>query len=262
MPVNKQPHLSLHLYRRLAILLAYCLLLLATNVSRVFASPLNMHIAEGMLPPLWALFWYALSLPVWWFGFKRIRKLISEKPEVRLLLGFSGAFVFVLSALKLPSFSGSSSHPTGTALGTILFCPLVMAVLGTIVLLFQALLLAHGGITTLGANSFSMAIGGPLAAWLTWRALHKKLPEGACVFLAALAANLVTYSITSFQLALAFPDPAGGILPSFLKFGSLFVVTQVPLSLSEGFFTMLTYRTLKAVAQDELRALGLMEMAP
>jgi cobalt/nickel transport system permease protein len=31
-----------------------------------------------------------------------------------------------------------------------------MSVLGGLVLLFQALLLAHGGLTTLGANAFSM----------------------------------------------------------------------------------------------------------
>ncbi len=36
-----------------------------------------------------------------------------------------------------------------------------MAVLGAIVLVFQALLLAHGGLSTLGANVFSMAIAGP-----------------------------------------------------------------------------------------------------
>jgi cobalt/nickel transport system permease protein len=36
-----------------------------------------------------------------------------------------------------------------------------MAILGAIVLLFQALLLAHGGLTTIGANIFSMAIVGP-----------------------------------------------------------------------------------------------------
>src|SRR3712207_6965420 len=63
--------------------------------------------------------------------------------------------IFVLSAVKLPSFTGSSSHPTGTGAGAVLFRPPVMALLGTIVLLFQALLLAHGGLTTLGANAFS-----------------------------------------------------------------------------------------------------------
>ena len=66
-----------------------------------------------------------------------------------MILGLSGAFVFILSALKIPSVTGSSSHPTGVGLGSILFGPLAMSVVGSIVLLFQAVLLAHGGLTTL-----------------------------------------------------------------------------------------------------------------
>lgn len=53
---------------------------------------------------------------------------------------------------------------TGTGLGAILFGPASVSVLGVIVLLFQALLLAHGGLTTLGANTFSMAIAGPVVS--------------------------------------------------------------------------------------------------
>ena len=66
--------------------------------------------------------------------------------------------MFVISSLKIPSVTGSCSHMTGTGLGAILFGPTAAGVLGLIVLLFQAILLAHGGLTTLGANTFSMAI--------------------------------------------------------------------------------------------------------
>ena len=66
----------------------------------------------------------------------------------------------------MPSVTGSCSHPTGTGLGAVLFGPAAVSVLAAIVLVFQALLLAHGGITTLGANDFSMGIVGPFAAWL------------------------------------------------------------------------------------------------
>ena len=76
-------------------------------------------------------------------GAREVTRIVREKPQARLLLGASGAFTFVLSAIKLPSVTGSSSHPTGTGLGAILFRPPVMALRGTIVLLFQALLLAH-----------------------------------------------------------------------------------------------------------------------
>ena len=78
------------------------------------------------------------------------------------LIAMSGAFIFVISSLKIPSVTGSCSHMTGTGLGAIMFGPASVSVLGIIVLIFQAVLLAHGGLTTLGANTFSMAIAGPL----------------------------------------------------------------------------------------------------
>ena len=96
-----------------------------------------------------------------------------------MLLGVAAAFTFVLSALKMPSVTGSCSHPTGTGLGAVLFGPAAMAPIGMVVLLFQAILLAHGGLTTLGANIFSMAIVGPFAAAAIYRlAKTVNLPFG------------------------------------------------------------------------------------
>ncbi|ACL24184.1 energy-coupling factor ABC transporter permease [Chloroflexus aggregans] len=216
-----------------------------------------MHIMEGFLPPLWALVWFAVMIPFWVIGFRQLQRMVREKPEVRLLLGFAAAFTFVLSALKLPSVTGSSSHPTGTGLGAILFGPWVMSVLGSIVLLFQALLIAHGGLTTLGANAFSMAVVGPFVAWLIWRGLAGRAPFWLVVFLAAALADLSTYVVTSLQLALAFPDPAGGILAAFAKFGAIFAVTQIPLAISEGILTVLIMNMLQTNAAAELQALAI-----
>ncbi|MFV9505809.1 MAG: energy-coupling factor ABC transporter permease [Oscillochloridaceae bacterium umkhey_bin13] len=218
-----------------------------------------MHIMEGFLPPLWAAFWFAVALPFWVLGLRRINRLIAEQPETRMMLGMAGAFAFVLSALKIPSVTGSSSHPTGTGLGAILFGPAVMSVLGTIVLLFQALLLAHGGLTTLGANAFSMAIVGPLVAWGIWRGLKDRAPLWLVVFLAAALANLATYVITALQLALAFPDPVGGFVASFVTFGTIFAVTQIPLAIAEGLLTVLIFNALHANAQPELTSLGVLK---
>ena len=122
-------------------LLAAILLL---SVQTTWARPAAMHIMEGFLPLGWAIFWWIVAIPFWVIGFIQIKKLITEKPEQRLLLGLSGGFIFVLSALKIPSVTGSSSHPTGTGLSTILYGPYITAILGTIALVFQALLVAHG----------------------------------------------------------------------------------------------------------------------
>ena len=108
-----------------------------------------MHIMEGFLPVEHALGWTAASLPFVAWGVASIKKQIADHPERRMLLGVGTAFAFVLSALKLPSVTGSCSHPTGTGLGALLFGPAAMAPIGLVVLLFQALLLAHGRLRVL-----------------------------------------------------------------------------------------------------------------
>ena len=115
-----------------------------------------MHIFEGFLPGPWWQIWWILSIPVLAYGIFRLNRLVKEKPEVLPLIAVSGAVIFVLSSLKLPSVTGSTSHPTGTGMAVILFGPAITSVLSAIVLLYQALFLAHGGITTFGANLMSM----------------------------------------------------------------------------------------------------------
>lgn len=216
-----------------------------------------MHIMEGFLPVAHAAGWWAVSIPFLMGGVRSLKRIVKEKPSARLLLGAAGAFVFVLSALKLPSVTGSCSHPTGTGLGAILFGPSVMSVLGAIVLLFQTLLLAHGGLTTLGANTFAMAVVGPWVSYMLWR-LARGLGAslGVAVFLAAALGDLATYAVTATQLAFAFPDPVGGFTASMAKFMGVFAVTQLPLALAEGFLTVLIMRALKVYAPDDLQTLN------
>ena len=163
---------------------AYFLLALGSILLPLRASA--MHIGEGFLPAGWSIAWGVVCLPFLIYGLVGMKKRIAATPKVKILLAMCGAFAFVLSALKIPSVTGSCSHPTGVGLGAVLFGPGITSVLGFIVLVFQALLLAHGGITTLGANTFSMAIAGPVAAWLVFKGLKKlKVSTPICVFAAA-----------------------------------------------------------------------------
>lgn len=222
------------------------LLFLSPNIS------FGMHIMEGFLSKGWCLFWFAVSAPFFILGLRKLSKLFKEHPDQKLLAALSGAFVFLLSALKIPSVTGSCSHPTGVGLGSVLFGPLVMTVMGTIVLLFQALLLAHGGITTLGANVFSMAVVGPFVAYGVYKFLSKRnVNRMFTMFLAATLADLLTYVVTSFQLAFAFPDPAGGIMGSAVQFLTLFAVTQVPIAIAEGILTALIFDRIVAYEGKE-----------
>ncbi|MHB0884701.1 MAG: energy-coupling factor ABC transporter permease [Bacillota bacterium] len=217
-----------------------------------------MHIMEGYLPIEHCVAWTVAAAPFVAAGARSISRRMEENPRVKLLLGVTAAFTFTLSALKLPSVTGSSSHPTGIGLGAVIFGPGAMTVIGLIVLLFQALLLAHGGLSTLGANTFSMAIVGPWVSYGIYRLARRAgLSLGPALFFAAALGDLATYVTTSVQLALAFPDPARGVVGAMVKFMGIFAITQVPLAASEGFLTVLVMNQLIAYSRPELRDLGI-----
>lgn len=229
-------------------------------VSIILFFPLGtsaMHIMEGYLAPGWCISWGALCIPFLVAGFISIKKKINVSSKNLTLLAMCGAFAFVLSALKMPSVTGSCSHPTGVGLGAVLFGPTAMSVIGVIILLFQAILLAHGGVTTLGANTFSMAIVGPLISYGVFK-LSKKLgaKSGLAVFLAAFLGDLMTYVTTSVQLSLAYPDATGGIMVSLGKFISIFALTQLPLAVCEGLLTVVIYNVLVKYNSKELQQLS------
>lgn len=216
-----------------------------------------MHIMEGYLAPVHCVAWGVISLPFLAGGFIKIRKLLQEDRKNITLLAMAGAFVFVISSLKIPSLTGNCSHMTGTGLGAVLFGPLTVSVLGIIVLVFQAILLAHGGLTTLGANTFSMAIAGPVISFAVYRLCKKcKVNDKVCVFLAAMLGDWFTYGITSVQLGLAYPSQEGGVGASVVKFLGVFIPTQLPLSILEGILTVLIIIGLETYALPELKALG------
>jgi len=200
-----------------------------------------MHIMEGFLPNPWWEIWFAIAMPFVAYGIYKLSKVKRKIPEALPLLALMGAFIFVLSSLKLPSVTGSTSHPTGTGLAAVVVGPGITSVLSIIVLVFQALLLAHGGITTLGANVFSMGIVGPIIASVIWIASKKaRVPTSAGIMIAATFGNLFTYIITSVQLALVFPTEAG-FFDAFLKFGSIFAITQIPLAIGEGILAVILF---------------------
>lgn len=216
-----------------------------------------MHIMEGYLPGGFCIAWGLLCLPFLLAGFFSIRKTIQENRKALILLAMSGAFIFVISSLKIPSVTGSCSHMTGTGLGAILFSPSCVSILGVIVLLFQAILLAHGGLTTLGANTFSMAIAGPFLAWGLYALLKRlKVNRRVSIFLAAALGDLFTYCVTSLQLALAYPSQQGGIAASAVKFLGIFAPTQLPLAIIEGILTVVIVIALESYAEPELKLIG------
>ena len=239
--------------KKIIVFISTLLVMTDLFAPRAFA----MHIMEGYLPVGHALFWFAVCLPFCFLGFKSLKKTVNEHPKSISIIAIAGAFIFVISSLKIPSVTGSCSHMTGTGLAAILFGPTAVSILGVIVLIFQALLLAHGGLTTLGANTFSMAIAGPIVSYLIYRALTKaNAKKGLSVFLAASLGDLFTYCVTALQLAFAYPAVDGGVATSVVKFMGVFAPTQIPLAIIEGLLTTAIIMGLESYAKSELTDIG------
>ena len=222
-------------YRQLSLQAALCALALFVFVPKPVAA---MHIAEGILPANWAILWYIIALPVILIGIRLISSQTQQNRKILPLLGLAGAAVFLISAFPVPvPVAGTTSHPVGTPLAAILLGPFIAAVLGAIALLFQALFLSHGGLSTWGANILSMAVVGGFVGFTVFFLLRK---VGVSLMLAAFAAGILgdwaTYAMTSFELATALAEP-GGFWPMWGSLVAAFAPTQLPLGFLEGLFT-------------------------
>lgn len=212
-----------------------------------------MHIMEGFLPWQWCLVWWIIALPCLLFGIRQLKNVLAADREALPLLGVTGGFIFILSSLKLPSVTGSCSHPTGTGLSAVSFGPWITAVVCAIVLLFQSLFLAHGGLSVLGANIISMGIAGPFVGYAIYRGLRDtSVNMYITVFLATALADMFTYVTTSLELALAYPAEVGGAGSSFMLFMGIFAVTQVPLAIVEGIVLALIFKYIVVLKPDIL----------
>jgi cobalt/nickel transport system permease protein len=158
-----------------------------------------MHITEGILPAPWAGLWFLVAIPFVAWGLRDLQVRSRRTPFFKPMVGLVGAAVFVISCMPIPvPVAGTTSHPTGTGLAAILIGPPLTVVVASIALLLQALFLAHGGLTTLGANIVSMGIVGGLTGYGVFHAARRlRLPSWLAAFLAGLVSDWATYAVTA-----------------------------------------------------------------
>ncbi|MEZ0344503.1 MAG: energy-coupling factor ABC transporter permease [Caldimicrobium sp.] len=197
-----------------------------------------MHISEGILPLSWAGIWWGVTAGALALSFKRLKRDVETQIEKKAVFAFITALVFLFSMVPIPvPFSGTCSHPVGVAVAVFVLGLSGSIVSGFIVLLLQALFLAHGGLSTLGANAFSMAIMGSFSAYLVIKFTQNlKFSLFIKGFLAGLFADWITYLTTAFQLAMALKEEEP-FYSLFLKILIAFIPTQAPLGILEGVIT-------------------------
>lgn len=206
-------------------------------------SAFAMHIADGILPAGWALFWWIVAAPFLWLGLARLKERVADGGNAKAFTGLVGSAIFIISCMPIPvPISGSTSHPCGTGIAAVLIGPRLTFVVASVALTLQAIFLAHGGFTTLGANFFSMGVMGGLVGYSVFN-LGKRFGVSPVrsAFMAGMLSDWATYATTSLELSAALHGD-GPFGTMFLAVLTAFVPTQLPLGIMEGFMSAAAFK--------------------
>lgn len=193
-----------------------------------------MHIVEGFLPLYWCIIWFILALIFIVIGIRQMKNVIREVPESKKVLGISGVFMFVMQFFGVGFVTGTTSSALGNGFSGSIFGPAITSVIAAVVLLLQAILLGYGGLTTLGANIFSIGVVGPFVAYLVFTAFRKR---NISPILGMAIASLLSTVCSCLTTAVQF----GLVYNGFWKFVILMFVSQLPLIVLDVLITLVVF---------------------
>ena len=214
-----------------------------------------MHLAEGMLPLAQAAGWTALAIPAVVWSIRGEQHAQRDTASSSVVVAGVTSLLFAATLLPLPvPVVGATSH--------ICLTPALALVVGVrrivwptfFVLLLQAIFFAHGGLTTLGVNTLTLGLMGPLTVVGIWSLLQRIGADNGLGFaLACGAGGLGVYVADALVLAAALSDVAA---PSTTFVGVLlgFAPVQLPLSALEAVVSLGIVRLLAERRPDLLPA--------
>jgi len=198
-----------------------------------------MHISEGILKPEILIGGAVVSLAITAYALKKLKN-----EEIPLVAVFSALF-FLGSFIHIPVGPTSVHLVLNGIIGAILGIRAFIAI--GIALLLQGLLFGYGGVSTLGINTFNMAIPA-LFAYILF-SLHvknhflKKIKYFSVGFLP------ITLSALMLSLTLALNGDA--LIPA----AKVAFISNIPVMIIEGFITMFAIVFLEKVYPQIFRSI-------
>jgi len=205
-----------------------------------------VHIPDGYLSPQTVIATYALSIPLWVVGFKKLKATLNE--ETLPLIGALSALSFIVMMFNIPIPGGTSGHAVGAVLIAMLFGPWIGFISVSLVLLIQALVFGDGGISTFGANAFSMAFVGSFVGYYTFKALQKyKFAPFIAGWSGVVASSFFIALLLGVQPMLFMEDGKPLYFPFDLQTTMVALVGSHALffGIVEGIFTAVVYKFLQ-----------------
>lgn len=214
-----------------------------------------MHIPDGILPAQVYAAGYAITGGLTWTALRQINRTSDPQREMPKAAMLTAAF-FVGSSISLPIPPASVHLVLNGLLGTLLGWYAWPAIL--VGLLLQALLLGHGGLTTLGVNAVLMGVPALIAfgvynlRHLAPQWLSPTLRFGIFSWLAGMV-GLGLSALIFFSLIL-FTIPAGIDVATEKQALTLLLIAHIPLMVIEGGFTTMLGSFLRRIKPELVEA--------
>ncbi|MGJ3249976.1 MAG: cobalt transporter CbiM [Elainellaceae cyanobacterium] len=212
-----------------------------------------MHIPDGILPAQICIGGYAIAAPVTWYSLKQIRRQSDPTEGVPKAALMTAAF-FVASSIHIPIPPSSVHLVLNGVLGAILGYYAFPAIL--VGLFFQAVIVGHGGLTTLGVDAVMMGVPALIAHHIfqlrypLGDRISPKFADGGCAFLAG-AIGLGLSAMIFFAVVITtIPSGFNATTEQSAIYG--LSLAHIPLALLEGIFTTLLVLFLQRVKPELL----------
>ncbi len=161
-----------------------------------------MHIPDGYLSPSTCAALYGASAPFIYVASRRVKRLVAAR--LAPLLSVFAAFSFVIMMFNVPLPGGTSGHAVGATLATVVLGPWAAMLAVAVALVIQALFFGDGGILSLGANVFNMAVVMSLVAAGVYALAGGRNGTPRRKMIAAAAAGYVAINVAAFCTAVEF----------------------------------------------------------
>jgi cobalt/nickel transport system permease protein len=161
-----------------------------------------MHIPDGYLSPQTYIPLMGIFVSVAAVAVKKVKKEVSGRDIP--YLGMAAAFSFIIMMFNLPIPGGTTGHAVGSAVIAILFGPWAATVAVSVALIIQALIFGDGGITTIGANCFNMAVFMPFIAYYIFKLFSNSHARKSRVTFAAFISGYLSLVMAAILTAIEF----------------------------------------------------------
>jgi cobalt/nickel transport system permease protein len=224
-----------------------------------------MHIPDGYLGPQTYVPLYGVSVGFWAIAQNRLKKELSLKHVPYLAM--ASAFSFLIQMFNIPIPGGTTGHAVGAGIIAILLGPWTAVLAVSVVLIIQAIVFGDGGITTLGANCFNMAVVMPFVSYGVFKLIKGKseggVRLGVSAFLSGYLGLLAAALFAAVELGIqpliatgADGRPLYAPYPLSITIPAMAIEHLFPFGVVEGLVTMLLFRYFLKHERDLVYALS------